>query len=232
MKLIGASAAWANLIDTLVPEILELVIATWDAMPSSVRSVREDPTTEALCRLLRQNRNSGNFPFRIDIQMVELDPSAGEDQGRLDIAFSPPINREDIYFCLECKRLNVVLGRRCRTHATEYVIYGMSRFVRGQYSAMVRHGGMLGYVLNGNVNQAVQSVSDAIQARHVDLGMQPPGEIQPSSIRPSDERFRETQHVRQGSADPFQIHHIFVPSTVANLKQRRKSKTQCSVKES
>ena len=74
MNLIGAPSEWLNLIDTLVPDILELVMVTWDAMPPLVQNAREDPTTETLCRLLRQNRNSGSLPFQIHIQMVELIP--------------------------------------------------------------------------------------------------------------------------------------------------------------
>ncbi|MEA2916556.1 MAG: hypothetical protein QOJ15_8637, partial [Bradyrhizobium sp.] len=30
--------------------------------------------------------------------MIELDPTAGQDQGRMDIAFQPLVPREDIYF--------------------------------------------------------------------------------------------------------------------------------------
>jgi len=120
--------------------------------------------------------------------MVELDPAAGQDQGRMDIAFSPLVPREDVYFSLECKRLNVVNGKRVRAYSREYVVFGMVRFIRGQYAAMVRHGGMLGYVLDGNVNRAIQNVGGAIQTHHLDLGMESPGEMLPSSIRPGDSR--------------------------------------------
>ena len=45
----------------------------------------------------------------------------GEDLGRLDIAFIPLVPREDIYFCLESKRLNVVKDGKLRAYASEYV---------------------------------------------------------------------------------------------------------------
>lgn len=209
MNLIGAPDEWIDLIDTLVPDILGLVISEWEAMPPPALDAREDPTTEALCRRLRQNRNSCDLPFRIDIQMVELDPAATEDQGRMDIAFSPLVPREDIYFCLECKRLNVVKDGRVRPYTSEYVTHGMLRFIRGQYAARVRHGGMLGYVLDGNSDQAIQNVSRAIQSRFVELGMEPPGEMLSSSLRPDDSRLRETHHYRRHVSGRFQIHHIF-----------------------
>ena len=209
MNLIGTPDEWINLIDTLVPDILDLVISTWEALPPPAPDAREDPTTEELCRCLRQNRNSCDLPFRIDIQMVELDPTAGEDQGRMDIAFSPPVPRENIYFCLECKRLNVVNDGRVRRYSSEYVTHGMLRFIRGQYAARVRHGGMLGYVLDGNVVQAIQNINGIIQSRFQELGMEPPGQMLPSSVRPDDSRLRETRHFRQHSSDSFRIHHIF-----------------------
>lgn len=119
MNLIGAPDEWIDLIDTLVPDILDLVISTWAVMPPPASDAREDPTTEDLCRRLRQNRNSSELPFQIHIQMVELDSAAGEDQGRMDIAFLPLVPREDIYFCLECKRLNVVKNGKHRKYAYE-----------------------------------------------------------------------------------------------------------------
>ncbi len=210
MTVVGMPSQWADLIDSMVPNILELVISTWTDMPPLAGDAREDPTTEELCRRLRQSRNAGDLPFRIDIQMAELDPAAGQDQGRIDIAFSPMVPRENIYFALECKRLNVVHAGGVRSYASEYVIYGMLRFIRGQYASAVRHGGMLGYVLDRNVNNAIANVGGVVQARHVELGMTPPGTLQASSVRMGDLRFRETQHKRAHTTEAIAIHHIFV----------------------
>lgn len=209
MNLIGEPDEWINLIDTLVPDILGLVISTWGAMPAPASNALEDPTTEALCRRLRQNRNSSDLPFKIYIQMVELDPAAGEDQGRMDIVFDTLVPRENIYFCLECKRLNVVNDGQVRSYSSEYVTHGMLRFIRGKYAPQVRHGGMLGYVLDGNVAQAIYNVSNVIQQRFQELGMETPGQMLPSSVRPEDSNVKETHHSRQHASGKFQIHHIF-----------------------
>ena len=85
----------------------------------------------------------------------------------------------------------------------------MLRFIRGQYAAQIRHGGMLGYVLDGNVTQAIQNVSGVIRNRFQELGMELPGEMLPSSVRPDDSRLRETHHARRYISGRFQIHHIF-----------------------
>lgn len=214
MNVIGAPDEWIDLIDTLVPDILALVISTWEAMPPPPPDAREDPTTEDFCRCLRQNRNSSDLPFTIHIQMVELEPAAGEDQGRMDIAFLPLVPREDIYFCLECKRLNVVNDGQVRPYTSEYVTHGMLRFIRGQYAARVRHGGMLGYVLDGNIALAIQNVSRVIRSRFRELGMEPPGEMLPSSVHSDDSRIKETHHLRSHISENFQIHHIFAAASL------------------
>ena len=100
--------------------------------------------------------------FQIDTQVVELEPAPGEDLGRLDIAFRPLIPREDIYFCLETKRLNVIKDGQTRTYASEYVRFGMMRFVTGQYAKAVRHGGMIGYVLDGDLLDLEPALRDAL----------------------------------------------------------------------
>ena len=56
MSIIGTSTEWADLIDPMVPDILRLVIATWEAMPSPAADEKEDNITITLCRALRQNR--------------------------------------------------------------------------------------------------------------------------------------------------------------------------------
>jgi hypothetical protein len=132
MNSVGSPTEWANLLDSQVPDILALVIETWEAMPPPAGNELEDRVSESLCHSLRQSRNSRDLPFRIDTQLVELDPAAGQDQGRMDIVFSPPVPRENIYFCLECKRINVREASGIRACFVEYVRFGMFRFVRGQ----------------------------------------------------------------------------------------------------
>ncbi len=210
MTHVGSPAEWLNLIDSQVPAILGMVIETWEAMPSPAANAKEDPLSESFCRLLRQSRNRCDLPFRIDSQMVELDPAAGEDQGRMDIVFSPPVPRENIYFCLECKRINVRSEGGIRSYFVEYVRFGMLRFVRGQYSNVVRHGGMLAFVLNGDVSAAIMGVETNIRALCQDLGMISPGTLQASSVRPTDARLRETHHQRAQNPASFVIHHLFL----------------------
>jgi hypothetical protein len=134
----------------------------------------------------------------------------GEDMGRLDIAFIPLIPDEAFYFCLECKRLNVMKGGKKRAYASEYVKFGMMRFVTGQYSKTVRHGGMIGYVLDGRVTQARNNVATNIRKQHVALRMKAPGTLLPSTVLKGDDRARETHHHRSHETTVFSIHHLFI----------------------
>lgn len=209
MNLAGTPDNWIDLIDSLVPDILKLVMSAWEQMPALGADALEDPTTEELSRWLRRNRDANLLPFQVHVQMVELGAGASDDQGRMDIVFLPLIPREDIYFCLECKRLNVTNDKVIRSYASEYLTYGMLRFIHGKYSAQVRNGGILGYVLDGNVSRAIQNVSKLIKKRHEELGMKPPGEMMRSSILPEETRMRETRHSRPFNPENFIMHHLF-----------------------
>ena len=212
MKSYGVPDAWLDLIASLVPDILQLVWSTWQTMPPLARDALEDPTTEDLCRRLRNSRSAAELPLRIDIQMTELGKSAAADQGRMDIVFSALLPTEQIYFCLECKRLNVTKSGSTRSYATEYVVHGMTRFITGKYASQVQQGGMLGYVLDGDVERAMQRVSVAIRARWDELGMRSPGLMLPCSIRTGDPMARETRHCRGLAKQDFVIHHVFAPA--------------------
>lgn len=235
MTHLGSPEQWVDFIEDQVPSIVTLVIETWEGMPAPAGNELEDVVSESLCRSLRQSRTSRDLPFRIDTQLVELDPAAGQDQGRMDIVFSPAVPREDIYFCLECKRLNVRETDGVRPYFAEYVRFGMFRFVRGQYGRSVRFGGMLAFVLDGDVAGAMTGVEGNIRANHRDLGMTPPGAFQPSAARPTDNCVRQTEHSRGSNPASFVIQHLFMagdpkaplraPSTPPPAAKRKKKQT-------
>ena len=210
MAIVGAPTDWADLIDPLVPQLLALVIAAWEGMPPPALDEGEDRITIALCRTLQQNRTARGLMFQIRTQVVELDPVPGEDLGRMDIVFIPLVPREDIYFCLESKRLNVVKDGEPRAYASEYVTFGMLRFVTGQYSKAVRHGGMIAYVLDGNVVRAMTNIENNMRRQHSTLGMTAPGSFLPSTSLKDDPRARETHHRRAHETQLFRIHHLFL----------------------
>ena len=209
MAIVGTPTDWADLVDSMVPQILASVIEAWEGMPLPAHDEGEDNITIALCRALQQNRTARGLMFQIRTQVVELDPVPGEDFGRMDIVFIPLIPREDIYFCLENKRLNVVKNGKTRAYASEYVKFGMFRFVTGQYSKAVRHGGMIGYVLDGDIDRAMTNIEKNIKKQHSALGMVAPGSFLPSTSLKGDARAHETHHRRAHETQLFRIYHLF-----------------------
>jgi hypothetical protein len=210
MMIEGSPDNWADLLDPLVPQILELVIGTWQGFIRPTPDEIEDRVSIRFCAALRKGPRRSEYQFQIHTQIVILEPEAGEELGRLDIAFLPLVSSEEIYFCLECKRLNVAYPNRIRPYTGEYVRLGMLRFVTGQYSQSVRHGGMLGYVYDGDVDGAMANIQLSIKERLTELGMDQPGEFQPSSFRRNDPHTKETHHRRQHSLMLFRLHHMFV----------------------
>jgi len=209
MMLSGDPQAWLDFMEDQVPILLDLIIAAWSEMPSIPADALEDPTTEILCRGLRRHRAAASLPFRIDIQLVELDPAEGEKQGRMDIVFSPMVPDEAYYFCLECKRLNVVQEGRRRSLAAEYVKEGVRRFVRRQYGRRVRHGGMLGYVLDGRVPEAIRNVRRQIENHRQALGLLSGG-LTRSRFAGRLDHVLESSHTREHDGLPFLLQHVFV----------------------
>ena len=110
----------------------------------------------------------------------------------------------------EAKRLNAVVSGSLRSLADEYVKEGMQRFVDGKYARKVRHGAMLGYVLDGQVAQAITNVETNIRPRVKELDMDRPGGFLPSTVRPADVAAKETHHRRAHHAGMFRLHHVFL----------------------
>ena len=196
MTYFGSRTEWVELLDSQVPEILAVVIETWEKLPPPAANEREDPITNRLCSALQRCPNRADYPFHIRPQTVILEPGSGSESGRIDIAFLPFVPSDEVYFCLECKRINVPTRNRVRPYFAEYVRLGMFRFVSGQYANVVRNGGMLAFVLNGDVTSAITGIESNIKRLHESLGMDKPGEFERSSIRRSDPRVRETHGLR------------------------------------
>jgi hypothetical protein len=225
LSVLGSSAGWSDLLEQMLPDILTLVVDTWNGLPRPLRNRREGAISELLCRALRENRRVRGLPLYVMLEMVEIHPALRRRHGRLDIAFLPSGGSgapdERIYFCLECKRLNVTRDGQRRRGGTDYVVHGMRRFVTGQYADCVEHGGMLGYVLDGDTAGASENVAANVRRRHRALGMAAPGELRDSSVL-SLPTARETDHRRRNRRS-LRLHHMFV--TVAAPPARKRSAT-------
>ncbi|MCC9645202.1 hypothetical protein LOC71_23230 [Rhodopirellula sp. JC740] len=189
-----------------------MILTAWDSMPPIAADSREDPVTDELCKKLRAAKELVELPLQIRPQVVELDCADDDvDQGRMDIAFIPTVPDESIYFALECKRVNArQANNKTRRYFSEYVTEGLMRFVTGQYSQAVRHGGMLAFALDGDVKGTMKGVVKNIIEKREQLKLVR-GEVGTSRYVPTNEYVRETRHSRSVAAGDVLVQHFFLP---------------------
>ena len=205
---IGNPDMWADMFPgELVPDIIELILEAWSQVKLSKSDRLEVPLTRKLyCHLISLKRHA-LLPFSVWLESSEIDVVSMAEKGRIDIRFSHGY-REDVYFAIECKRLNVCRGRRRVFLADEYVNEGMMRFVSGKYAAGLDKGGMLGYVMDGRLDDAISSVTMAIESRKQMLAMAANSTLKKSLTCPQNRRVHETNH--KSSSCQILLHHMFV----------------------
>jgi len=206
----GNRHAWDDLFpDRLVPDIIGLVLSSWQSFEQPNANDLEVPITRRFyVHLSHEKGLKRRLPFSIHCEASEIDSSSCREIGRIDLRLIAG-HREDVYFAFECKRLNVLSknGTR-RSLAGEYVDEGMMRFVSGKYGRNLDKGGMLGYVMDGKTQDAITAVSKAIGRRAQRLCMVKVGGLSVSAVRSADHRVKETRHLVQGKL--FIMHHLFL----------------------
>jgi hypothetical protein len=208
---VGDPSYWDDFFQqNLIPSVLSHVIATWEQMPKPGLSDLEDTISDKLYSALVNAKRRSVFPFLIRREDLEFDTDLAKETGRKDIVFFPSLQEQEIYLCLEAKRLNAFISGVRRSLADEYVKKGMQRFVDGKYARFVRHGAMLAYVLDGETHRAMRNVENNIRNRLAELRMDKNSGFVASTIRPNDPRTKETRHRRVHEKAVFRIHHLFV----------------------
>lgn len=164
---VGDAQAWADRFVTFDDRFLERIVAVWPAcMVLLPGQPLEDTITINLVDLLWKDATVRRLCHWIEYQYEPfgLAPDGSKfSKGKIDIGVLFTWDR-DLYLAYECKRLNVV-GKSGRSSlATAYVTEGMMRFLTEQYAEGLRVGGMLGYVMDGDVPFARTCVNAAITA--------------------------------------------------------------------
>jgi hypothetical protein len=49
MNVVGNAEQWHDLLDSLVPDIVDLILAAWNTMPPIAADSKEDPVSLELC---------------------------------------------------------------------------------------------------------------------------------------------------------------------------------------
>ena len=133
--------------------------------------------------------------------------------GRTDLLFlySTGARKPWPYFVIEAKRLHVNFPSGWQSLISEYVTghQGMMCFIDQRYSRDLRCGGMLGYVFDGQVDKARESVGSLISVNHPTLKCAGSAPWVPSLILAGERRISESRHALPRGA--FVIYHLFMP---------------------
>ena len=193
----GDKRTWINGFRAYDQRFLQGVMQVWrTAIALLPIDSDENAITAALVTVLRtDSRTRGSF-YYYDYQFVPLRLTEGQVAGqhvRIDLAAI--IDREGhTYVAYECKKLNVhgADGAR-RSRAGAYVgDDGMMCFVTEKYAKGLPFGGMLGYVMDGDLDFAYTSIKAMIMSCKSALGLQ----ALPRSVLPIDVARRfVTEHV-------------------------------------
>jgi hypothetical protein len=193
-----------------VPEILELLQATWEKLKFP-RDVRLEPRiTNLLSRAIEEEYTREGKEWYVHPEIKEADPITGKEISRTDIRlYHRGIPGQQLYFAFEAKRLHVEASDRTRGGYSEYVgVDGMMCFITGKYSKAAPAGGMLGYVMDGDLERAARGISEAIRDRSVDLKLVSGGEYRFSPLMALRKWNGETHHRRR--TELLTIYHLLL----------------------
>lgn len=211
MDIAGDAKPFADFYENgLIPDILDLVVSTWNRFVNPDPDELEVPITRRFHIYLMEEKAHRDLPFKIRRELSESDPVSGEEMGRCDLIFdSIRSAKEEEYFAFECKRLRVPYDSGVRTYASEYVgDDGMMCFITGKYGGNAPTGGMIGYVMDSQVGLAIQSVRSTINKNHGRLCLRTDSSLDDCTALPRD-NIKETTH--ELSKGLFIIYHVFLP---------------------
>jgi hypothetical protein len=213
---LGQSAAVGRAFIDLTPELTLAVVRTVEAgwpialARSEVTPQADEVTiTECLRDAMRAALVQHRFPWRktmIVAPGTESRSRAGmvSPDGRTDIPlFLTRVfarsGEHDPHVILECKRV----AEGDASLARKYVVEGIDRFRTGKYAENHRCGFMIGYLLSGSAQGAVDGVNRylARRSRHTEA-------LAPSVIGIALAAW-ESKHPRDGG-DPIALHHAML----------------------
>jgi hypothetical protein len=206
-------------------EVMQLVRDTWTVFTRHHSVSYEEPITALFRRALIDAYVATGRNWFVTLEDPVTDPTFGTELGRNDLNFFPPVHRgQTVFFTVECKRLNItrppsvkalaVAQRAKKTPpspkfcplAREYVTQGIKRFVSELYSKGLPCGGMVGYVMDNDLDDAFRRIREEIRKSRKSLLISTqPSDSTPSAALPDWKHSVDTRHHR--SDGEFLLHH-------------------------
>jgi len=191
-------------------EVMLLILESWRHFSLRPRVQFEERITAVFRDALIAAYVAADRSWFIVMEDPITDPSFGTELGRNDLRFYPPKHYgQTIFFTVECKRLRVTYTSGFKHLADKYVEDGMQRFVDGKYSSGLPCGGMLGYVMDNQLDDALAQVQNEIAPRRSKLETTSTRPLEsPSSVLPDYRWSADTVHKRIDGE--FRLHHLLV----------------------
>lgn len=196
----------------LVPQILGLLVDTWETFQRPVNDENEPKITNRFVVALQreQRRRRAQFSVRPhDIDLERLNPATGKGYVEIDICIR--INYEHrCYFGIEAKKLNTTgPDGKWESQAGEYAgKNGMGCFIDGRYAGYQCEGAMVGYVIDADCPKAKRHISKAIDKRADDLRVPKPCPLRSTeALSGSPDAFETRHNLNRGE---FTIYHVLL----------------------
>jgi len=164
---LGDVQAWTDNFVSFDDRLLERIAVVW---PSCQAVLSEQPEEDAITINLVDRLGKDPIVRRLcywieyQFEPFGVAPDGSKySKGKIDIGVLLDWERER-YLAYECKRLNVSQAAGRSSLATAYVTQGMMRFMTEQYAEGLPVGCMLGYVMDGDIEFAMERLEKAIAA--------------------------------------------------------------------
>ena len=208
--------AWVPLFpEEEVPFILALVLRCSGSLRKKHDREREDKLSNRLRWLIRRDAAFRQSGMKVDREVPVFDDDSDSEEpiGRIDFRFLSAQRQTDAdwHFVIEAKRLHVTFKKAgWQSLVSEYVTghQGMRCFIDQRYARGLTEGAMLGYVFDGEIEKARDSVVASIAANPNKLKCAAPFRLVPSQIVTGLSGISESSHAL--SQGLFTIYHLFV----------------------
>jgi hypothetical protein len=209
------AAEWIPLFpEEEIPFILAAVLRNGTRLKKSHENELENNLSDRLRDLLDRDPDLRSRPVELDREIPVYDRRKVRQKqlGRTDFLFkySTGARKPWPYFAIEAKRLHVTFPSGWQSLVSEYVTgrQGMMCFIEERYAMDLASGGMLGYVFDGDVEGARDSIRKSIEANREKLKCYEKLSFKPSSLLCGKPGVSESIH--SFSRNVFVVYHLFL----------------------
>jgi hypothetical protein len=209
------AADWVPLFpEEEVPFILAAVLRSGAKLKKLQDIEREDHLSDRLRDLLDADNGLRSRPVELfrEVPLYDRKRAKQRQLGRSDLIFiySTGVAKPWPYFVLESKRLHVTFKSGWKSLVAEYVTgrQGMMCFVDERYASGLASAGMLGYVFDGNIEEARAAIANCVESNQKQLKRSPGVGFISSSVLRDEAGISESSHSLPNRE--FKIYHMFL----------------------